>query len=83
MDQDVPHRISAPSHEADQPRYSLVLKLVFFLRTHAGGAGGQQQQSVHGLIRPEWGDPIRVGSACSRSGQPAWRAAGEVEQREL
>ncbi|CAN0488873.1 unnamed protein product, partial [Ectocarpus sp. 12 AP-2014] len=34
MDQDVTHRISTPSQTAHRPRYSLVLKLIFFSKQH-------------------------------------------------
>ncbi|CAM9963172.1 unnamed protein product, partial [Ectocarpus fasciculatus] len=34
MDQDITHRISTPSQTAERPRYSLVLKLIFFSKKH-------------------------------------------------
>lgn len=54
MDQDVLHRLSAPSRLAQgQPRYSLVWKLVFL------PLGGAQPS----IARPEWGSPTAFGSA--------------------
>ena len=55
MDQDVLHRVSAPSILAGQrPRFSLVWKLVFFPRSpHAPCC----------IARPEWGRPACMGSA--------------------
>ena len=71
MDQDLPHRISAPSAEAGgAPRYSLVWKLVFFPRAEASPDEGS-------LCRPEWGQPLRLGSA-AKSGQPAWTAGRQA-----
>ena len=43
MDQDVTHRVSAPSALAQRPRYSLVWKLVFFPRS-----GGRSRLSEAG-----------------------------------
>lgn len=54
MDQDVLHRLSAPSREAKRPRFSLVWKLVF-LPSSSG-------QSCC-IARPEWGAPVYFGSA--------------------
>lgn len=54
MDQDMPHRISAPSAQAERPRYSLVWKLVFFPKQ------GCEQSTI---ARSEWGEPVRFGSA--------------------
>ena len=55
MDQDVLHRLSAPSKRAGGcPRYSLVWKLVFLPRQ-----AGQRCC----LARPEWGKPTDIGSA--------------------
>ncbi|CAG9463824.1 unnamed protein product [Pedinophyceae sp. YPF-701] len=54
MDQDVPHRVSAPSPVAgDVPRYSLVWKLV--LLPHS-------TSRLTTLSRPEWGAPLQLGS---------------------
>ncbi|MEW5307344.1 MAG: hypothetical protein WDW36_009748 [Sanguina aurantia] len=54
MDQDVLHRLSAPSRLAQgRPRYSLVWKLVFL------PLGGAQPS----IARPEWGPPTAFGSA--------------------
>ncbi|BDA51114.1 hypothetical protein COCOBI_17-3340 [Coccomyxa sp. Obi] len=55
MDQDVLHRVSAPSAAAGgRPRYSLVWKLAFLPK-----AGDQ----ACCLARPEWGPPTAIGSA--------------------
>ena len=57
MDQDVTHRISAPSALAKQtPRYSLVWKLVMHPRT-------QEASASPTMARPEWGEPVKFGSA--------------------
>ncbi|CAM9666017.1 unnamed protein product, partial [Phaeothamnion confervicola] len=72
MDQDVTHRISAPSVLAGgRPRYSLVWKLVFHSKVDksegpavmaaaAAAAGGS---GIASILRPEWGRPTRLGSA--------------------
>ena len=65
MDQDVAHRICEPSRAAAVPRYSLVLKLVFYPRPRAGGAA-----AAVGVLRPEWGEPLRLGSASRRGPVP-------------
>ena len=56
MEGDVPHRIAPPSAGAPGPRYSLVLKLV--LHPTGGEAAGPA-----GLLRREWGPPLRIGTA--------------------
>ncbi len=78
MDQDMPHRISAPAKGTTGPRYSLVWKLVFFPKQQQ-----QQQQEQEGqegqegagvfLSRPEWGEPIRFGSAHAQQGVRAFQ----------
>lgn len=97
MDQDMSHRISAPSAAAaGSPRYSLVWKLIWFpaddptlpaeLQASSpqaqtvqgqgqGGASAQKgpvgPQPVRvGLCRPEWGEPMRFGSAGQLLGKP-------------
>lgn len=86
MEQDMPHRISAPSRDAPGPRYSLVWKLVFVPKDRPAG---QQQQGQQGqgqapavgvaaapyqsICRPEWGEPVRIGSANARAGTPAFQ----------
>ena len=54
MDQDITHRLSAPSASAGRPRYSLVWKLLFHPRSE-----GQRCS----IARPEWGRPTAFGSA--------------------
>jgi hypothetical protein len=54
MDQDMLHRISAPSKQAPTPRYSLVWKLLFIPKA--------SQTSPPTLARPEWGTPQAFGS---------------------
>ncbi|KAF6263406.1 hypothetical protein COO60DRAFT_1635230 [Scenedesmus sp. NREL 46B-D3] len=54
MDQDVVHRLSAPSHAAGRPRYSLVWKLVMLPKQPGGSCS---------LARPDWGPPTYFGSA--------------------
>lgn len=54
MDQDVLHRLSAPSPFAGRPRFSLVWKLVFVPRS---------AQQTACLARPEWGPPTSFASA--------------------
>eukprot|EP00798_Chlamydomonas_sp_ICE-L_P018809 gene18810-25354_t len=54
MDQDVVHRLSTPSKQANRPRYSVVWKLIFFPTCEG--------QSVS-LAKPEWGPPTSFGSA--------------------
>ena len=50
MDQDVSHRLSAPSELAEgRPRYSLVWKLIFVPR--------KPGQIPATISRPEWGPP--------------------------
>ncbi|GIL50228.1 hypothetical protein Vafri_6459 [Volvox africanus] len=106
LEQDLPHRISAPSLEASGPRYSLVWKLVLVPRPRtnapdpSGGgdcgealaegadgavaleeaiAGAQEGGCVasgsefQSICRPEWGEPVRIGSANSRYGIPAFQ----------
>uniref|UniRef100_A0A7S0WFF4 Fe2OG dioxygenase domain-containing protein n=1 Tax=Chlamydomonas leiostraca TaxID=1034604 RepID=A0A7S0WFF4_9CHLO len=84
MDQDTSHRIAAPSKAANgAPRYSLVWKLVWFDHddptlpsgveggSRSAGAAASKQQP--GLCRPEWGPPMRFGSAGEHLGRPAWQ----------
>lgn len=55
MDQDMLHRVSAPSAAAGgRPRYSLVWKLAFLPR---------QLGQRCSIARPEWGLPTSLGSA--------------------
>jgi len=54
FDQDVAHRLSAPSPAAGRPRYSLVMKLVMMPK-HAGACCS--------IARPDWGQPTYFGSA--------------------
>ncbi len=78
MDQDMPHRISAPSRAAGAaPRYSLVWKMIWFPANDAtlgperaeGGRGGVGEP---GLCRPQWGEPLRLGSAGQLLGRKVW-----------
>lgn len=46
MDQDMPHRISAPSKAAPGPRYSLVWKLVFWPRDQYSGTDADAQNGA-------------------------------------
>lgn len=66
MDQDVPHRIGAASPMAgDQPRFSLVWKLVFWpQQDYAQGLANSQLQEMS-LARPQWGAPVHLGSPSS------------------
>lgn len=64
MDQDMPHRINAPSQQAPGPRYSLVWKLVFYPKAEAKGFS---------ISRPEWGSPLRLGSANESFGVKAFQ----------
>ena len=57
MDQDVLHRVSAPSRSARVPRYSLVLKLCFYPK---------DPEARPSILRPEWGEPIAFGTAGGR-----------------
>lgn len=50
--QDVPHRINSASATTDALRFSLVWKLVMLPKWGAAS-----------LSRPEWGEPLRFGSA--------------------
>ena len=63
MDQDVPHRIGAASPTAgDQPRFSLVWKLVFWpQQDYAQGLAGGQLQEMS-LARRQWGPAVHLGS---------------------
>ncbi|GAX85444.1 hypothetical protein CEUSTIGMA_g12860.t1 [Chlamydomonas eustigma] len=54
MDQDILHRLSAPSLAAGRPRYSLVFKLVMLPR---------YSDQACCLAKPEWGRPTAFGSA--------------------
>jgi probable phosphoglycerate mutase len=73
MDQDVVHRVSAPSKAAGVPRYSLVLKLVFHPKvtiptnTNTDAAGNDDDDDdfndLDGITRKEWGEPVLFGSA--------------------
>ena len=58
MDQDVLHRVSAPSRSARVPRYWLVLKLCFYPK---------DPETRPSILRPEWGEPgPRSGTAGGR-----------------
>ncbi len=82
MDQDVTHRLSAPSATAGRPRYSLVWKLLFCPRS-------AEQRCC--IARPEWGRPTPFGSAArveqlskqvlSRPPAPAVEAARAPAQK--
>jgi probable phosphoglycerate mutase len=76
MDQDMPHRISAPAKGTAGPRYSLVWKLVFFPREQQQ-QGEEEEEEEEGegvfLSRPEWGEPIRFGSARAQQGVQAFQ----------
>ena len=54
LPQDILHRLSVPSRDASQPRYSLVFKLVMVPR---------REGAVCSLSKPEWGRPTAFGSA--------------------
>ncbi|KAG2485818.1 hypothetical protein HYH03_015528 [Edaphochlamys debaryana] len=107
MEQDVPHRISAPSAAAPGPRYSLVWKLVWLPKPGTAAAGGppagssgggkgsgkgrgrgkggrgkgpeaeegegQEEGGYQSICRPEWGEPVRIGSANRSTGVPAFQ----------
>ncbi|KAG2451787.1 hypothetical protein HYH02_003565 [Chlamydomonas schloesseri] len=85
MEQDMPHRISAPSRVAPGPRYSLVWKQVWVPREGQGQGQGQggprdpacaDQERAAGfqsLCRPEWGEPVRIGSANRNAGIRAYQ----------
>ncbi len=96
MDQDMSHRIVAPSSAAaGAPRYSLVWKTVWFprddptlppdvhLRLHADAQNAPAptdntsrsptSTTLQGLCRPEWGDPVRLGSAAQAGAVAAWK----------
>ena len=60
MDQDVVHRVSAPSKAAGVPRYSLVLKLVFHPKVMIPT---NIHDDLDGITRKEWGEPVLFGSA--------------------
>ena len=66
MEGDVPHRIAPPSSGAPGPRFSLVLKLVL----HPTGGGGEGGRTPTGLLKPEWGPPLRIGTAGVRGPVP-------------
>eukprot|EP00798_Chlamydomonas_sp_ICE-L_P018106 gene18106-24538_t len=69
MDQDVPHRVSAPSSAAKGcPRYSLVWKLVFYPKS--GDAAPPPS-----ICRPQWGTPVRVGLPVGVHRPSAWPSA--------
>ena len=64
MDQDVVHRVSAPSKAAGVPRYSLVLKLVFHPKAMIPTTGKTaESEGFDGITRKEWGEPVLFGSA--------------------
>ena len=72
----MPHRISAPSRVAPGPRYSLVWKLVWVPREGGQGPARVQQEREAGyqsLCRPEWGEPVRIGSANRNAGIRAYQ----------
>jgi len=59
-DQDLTHRISAPSQLAERPRYSLVWKLVFLpKRQHQ--SHDNDHVDYNNIIKREWGEPIHLG----------------------
>jgi len=59
MDQDVLHRISAPSNLAKMPRYSAVWKLVIVPKPGVTAS----------LALPEWGKPLAFGSTAAKAEQ--------------
>eukprot|EP00884_Botryococcus_braunii_P000585 jgi/Botrbrau1/10527/Bobra.7_1s0008.1 len=60
MDQDVFHRLSAPStHAGLQPRYSFVWKLAFLSRVPGTACS---------IAKPQWGPPTSIGSATRMDG---------------
>ena len=74
MDQDVVHRVSAPSKSAGVPRYSLVLKLVFHPRRRSTTnlersldekevEEEEEEEELAGISRTEWGEPVFFGTA--------------------
>jgi probable phosphoglycerate mutase len=69
MDQDLLHRLSAPGRAAGRPRYSLVWKLALMprpaaaVRGRSAPAGGEAEQALTSIARPEWGRPMPFGSA--------------------
>ena len=69
MDQDLLHRLSAPSRLAGRPRYRLVWKLALLPRPRVGrragaGAGAAEEEAPPcSIARPEWGRPMPFGSA--------------------
>ena len=66
MEQDLPHRLSAPSRAAGRPRFSLVRKLALWPRE------GTEAWARPSVLRAEWGAPQRFGSAASAvAAQPA------------
>jgi len=68
MDQDVLHRISAPSREAPAPRYSVVWKLVFLPK---------KPNQTCSLALASWARPLSFGStALPTSGYPPCRGEG-------
>jgi len=69
MEGDVPHRIAPPSPGCPGPRYSLVLKLVLHPAERQGGGGGDAPGPT-GLLRREWGPPLRIGTAGVRGPVP-------------
>lgn len=68
MDQDVAHRISAPSRQAPGPRYSLVWKLVLVPKATPGAGADDGTTTLLSICRPEWGEPVRIGSASRACG---------------
>jgi probable phosphoglycerate mutase len=63
MDQDMPHRISAPAKTAPGPRYSFVLKLVFVPKDTSQGLQEDGRITAATISRVEWGLPQQLGNA--------------------
>lgn len=74
MDQDMPHRISQPSQHASGPRYSLVWKLVLIPKQDTSSRVSAGAVPPCTISRPEWGHPMRFGSANPAFAMPAWRS---------
>ena len=63
MDQDITHRVSAPSVLAQHSaRFSLVWKLVMHPK-RGDDAAGSWAETRPSICRPEWGAPTKFGSA--------------------
>ena len=79
MDQDVVHRVNAPSALAEAPRYSFVEKLVFLPRAGEQGGAGAHCGAEPSIARRAWGAPTAFGSAARL--QRLARAAQEKGER--